>query len=237
MAQEMMTEDAFVAALREARTPAHSGGHPFSKAWKEGRLTRSQLGDWATQQYYYIENVSQMFAALFIRMPDLDARQLVLENLTGEEDENGRHPDILLKFAKACGRDPEMVKTAWLRGEVYPGTMAMRAWTWELATVRELSEAAAGIMIALEGQTPQVYPAYIEAGRAMGFSDDDLEFFHIHTEADIEHEAHGLKICYRYATTPELQTRAIATVKCSARMRYQMLSDLWNSFAMDQAAE
>ncbi|HJO68987.1 MAG TPA: hypothetical protein QF804_04825, partial [Rhodospirillales bacterium] len=46
-----------------------------------------------------------------------------------------------------------------------------------------------------------------------------------------------VKICYRYAPTPELQQRAIATVEVSERMRYSMLSDLWNSFALDQAAE
>ena len=115
--------------------------------------------------------------------------------------------------------------------------MAMRSWIWELATHRELCEAAAGIMVALEGQTPLVYPAYIEACRKLGFSDDEIEFFHIHVEADIEHEDHGLEICHRYATTPELQKRSIAMVHASARMRYNMLTGIWQSFAMDQAAE
>ena len=71
----------------------------------------------------------------------------------------------------------------------------------------------------------------------MGFSDDDLEFFHVHIEADIEHEIHGLEICHRYATTAELQRRAIATVTNSGRMRYNMLTDIWNSTHLDQAAE
>jgi pyrroloquinoline-quinone synthase len=237
MADAMMQKKDFFKALQEARRPAHSSGHPFSNAWKGGELTRSQLGEWATQQYYYIEEVSQMFAALLARLPDLDARLHMLENLVGEETPGARHPDLLLKFAAACGRDPEGVKTAWLDGGIFPGTMAMRSWTWELATHRELCEAAAGIMIALEGQTPYIYPDYIAACGKMGFTDDELEFFHVHVEADIEHEDHGLEICNRYATTPELQRRSLAMVHASARMRYNMLTGLWHSFAMDQAAE
>ena len=219
MTDTLMSKDDFFLALQEARRPAHSSGHPFSNAWKEGHLTKAQLGVWATQQHYYIDIVSQMFAALYARMPDLDARQHLLENLVGEETPGGRHPDILLKFAKSCGVDEDTVRSAWIEGRVLPQTMAMRAWIWELATLRPLNEAAAGIMVALEGQTPHIYPAYIEAGRKMGFSDDDLEFFHIHVEADIEHEDHGLRICHHYSTTPELQQRSIAMVHASASMK------------------
>ncbi len=237
MTGQLIPKDEFIKKLRAARSPAHSKGHPFSVAWKNAELTRGQLGEWAQQQYYYIEEVSQMFAAFFARLPDLDARTHMLENLMGEETPGQRHPDVLLKFAKACGMDPQKVKTAYLRGEILPGTMAMRSWTWELATHRELCEAAAGIMVALEGQTPHIYPPYIEAGRKMGFSEDDLEFFHVHIEADIEHEIHGLEICNRYATTADLQRRAIATVTNSGRMRYNMLTSIRNTFQLDQAAE
>lgn len=237
MSDQMMPKEKFFEALKAARQPVHSGGHPFSSAWKSAELTRDQLGEWATQQYYYIDIVAQMFAALYARLPDLDARAHMLENLIGEETPGQRHPDILLKFAKACGRDPERIKNAYINGEVLPATMGMQAWVWQLSTHAHLCESAAGIMVALEGQTPTIYPPYIEAGRKMGFSDDDLEFFHIHVEADIEHEIHGLEICYRYATSVELQKRAIATVTNSGRMRYNMLTDIWNSTQLDQAAE
>lgn len=233
---EMLSRHDFVQALREARSGALSSAHPFSLAWKNGELGKSQLGLWAMQHYYYIEQVSQQFAALFARLPDLDARQHMLENMLGEETPGARHPDILLKFAKACGRDPQAVKDAALNGEVLPGTMAMRAWVWELAAIRHLAEAAAGIMVALEGQTPTLFPAYIEAGRTMGFSDDDLEFFHIHVEVDTGHESHGLEICHRYATTPDLQRRAIAVVGASARMRLNMLSGIHEAAVVAEAA-
>ena len=69
---------------------------------------------------------------------------------------------------------------------------------------------------------------------------EELQFFHIHIEADEGHEEHGLEICSRYSTTRLLQEQAIATVSTSARMRYRMLDGVWDATAgknQTQAAE
>lgn len=224
----------FQKRLEAARRPTHSGMHPFSQAWIEGRLTREQLGRWATQHYYYIEPIAQQFALLYSRLPDLDARQFLLENLIGEEDPKGRHPDLLLRFAEACGLDRERVKTAELRGEILPTSRAMRCWIWELVSVRSFAEAAAGIMVGLEGQLPTLYPKYVERLRQMGFSDEDLQFFHVHIEGDVEHAHVGLEISERYATSPELQDRAIAAVRASGQMRWSFLSGMHQSIVLGQ---
>ena len=42
----------------------------------------------------------------------------------------------------------------------FPQRGPWRAWIWELSTIRHLAESAAGIMVALEGQLPTLYPAY-----------------------------------------------------------------------------
>lgn len=224
----------FQQQLEAARRPTHSSMHPFSQAWVEGRLTREQIGRWATQHYYYIEPIAQQFALLFSRLPDLDARQFLLENLLGEEDPKGRHPDLLLRFAAACGLDPEAVKTAELRGEILPTTRAMRCWIWELTAVRSYAEAAAGIMVGLEGQLPTLYPKYVDALKQMGFSDDDLEFFYVHIEGDVGHAQIGLEICERYATTHELQQRALAAVRASGQMRWSFLSGMHRAIVLGE---
>ena len=230
--EKLMTRQAFSKALLAARTQRHSGAHPFSLAWADGKLTRAQLGFWAVQHYYYIEQIPQQFGHLFCRLPDLDARHHMLENLIGEEvpDKQGkRHPDLLLKFAQACGVSPRRVSEAADRGDILPGTRAMRSWIYELVAFRELAEAAAGIMVALEGQTPTLYPRYVEACKAMGMNDDDLEFFHVHIENDTHHEGEGLQITYRYAHTPALQLKAVAAVAASARQRLAMLDGIWSA--------
>jgi pyrroloquinoline-quinone synthase len=219
----------FHAALEAARQPQHGGGHPFSRAWAAGELSRAQLGEWALQHFYYIDPIPQQFAQLFARLPDLDARQHLLENLLGEEMPHApgkRHPDLLRKFARACGVNDERIMKAEQNGEILPGTRAMRAWIWELSGIRHLAEACSGIMVALEGQLPTLYPKYVDAMRKMGFTDDELEFFHVHIAGDTEHAHVGLELTSRYATTAELQERAIAAVRSSAAMRYAMLDGI-----------
>ena len=99
-----------------------------------------------------------------------------------------------------------------------------------------MAEAFAGIMVALEGQLPTLYPMLVDAMRKMGFDDDQLEFFHVHIENDPVHEASGLAIASRYASTPELQRQAIAAVRASAQMRYSMLSGMYETLGLRQAA-
>lgn len=236
---KLMGQTEFFAALEAARQPKHGGGHAFSRAWASGELSRAQLGDWAVQHFYYIDPIPQQFAALFARLPDLDARQHLLENLLGEEMPHApgkRHPDLLRKFARACGVSDERILRAEENGEVLPTTRAMRSWIWELSSIRPLGEACAGIMVALEGQLPTLYPKYVEAMRKMGFSDDDMEFFHVHIEGDTEHAHIGLELTARYADTAELQARAIAAVRASAEMRFSMLDGIYNRVVLKQAA-
>jgi pyrroloquinoline-quinone synthase len=224
----LQTQD-FFTALEAARQPMHGGGHPFSRAWSAGELDRTRLGDWAVQHFHYIDPIPQQFAQLFARLPDLDARQHLLENLLGEEMPScpgKRHPDLLRKFARACGVDDARILGAEAAGEILPTTRAMRAWIWELAGIRHIAESCAGIMVALEGQLPTLYPGYLAAMRRMGFSDDELEFFIVHIEGDTEHAHVGLELTARYATTPALQQQAIAAVRASAAMRYSMLDGI-----------
>jgi len=239
MAYPKFGENDFYAALEEARKPKGSGKHPFSKVWSDGGLSRQQLGEWAIQHYYYISAIPQQFAAFYARMPDPMGRHLLMENLVGEEMPHApekSHPNLLLKFARACGLSDETVLAAETDGKILGGTRSMRAWIWELATIRPIHEACAGIMVALEGQLPTLYPGYITAMEKMGFTEDDLEFFHVHVENDVEHARVGLELCYKYAETAQMQHMAIEAVKGSAYLRYTMLSEIQDMLMVKQAA-
>lgn len=229
---DLMDNETFWAAMAEARQSVASIGHPFTKAWANGELTRQQLGDWAVQHYYYIAPVPQHLALLFSRLPDLDGRQHLMENIVGEEmpeTPEKRHPELLVKFAMACGKTREDVEEAEWNGTILPSTRAMAAWTWELTTIRHISEACSGLMVGLEGQLPTLYPKYVAAMEKMGFSDDELEFFHVHIEGDVGHAQTGLELSARYADNPLLRRRAVASVKATAAMRYKMLDGVYDA--------
>src|SRR3546814_12280080 len=102
-------------------------------------------------------------------------------------------------FAKACGLDADAVEAAEEHGQILPGTRAMSAWIWELSTLRSMHDACSGIMVALEGQLPTLYPTYIAAMAKMGFSDADLEFFPVHVENDVAHAEVGMTLYHSFA--------------------------------------
>lgn len=235
----MLAEKDFYAALEEARKPRGSGKHPFSLAWSEGKLSRAQLGQWAVQHYYYISAIPQQFAALYARMDDTQGREMLMENLAGEEPPHApekSHPKLLRNFAITCGLKDADVLGAEARGEILPATRAMRSWIWELASIRPLHESCAGIMVALEGQLPTLYPGYISAMEKMGFTTEELEFFHVHVENDEEHAEVGLQLCHRYADTEHKQQMAIQAVRGSASLRYNMLSEIRDAISVSKAA-
>jgi pyrroloquinoline-quinone synthase len=235
----MMSKAEFIRALEAARSVKHSQQHPWTRLWADGKLSRQQLGAWARQHSYYIDPIPQQFAVLYSRLPDLDARQHLMENLLGEEMPHApekRHPDLLRKFTRAAGVSDDDMFATEERGEVLAATRAMRAWIWELVSVRTIAEACAGIMVALEGQLPTLFPRLVDVMKSSGFSDDDLEFFHVHIVHDVEHAHVGLELATRYADTPALQAKAIAAVHGSTQLRYGMLDDIHEAFAVRRAA-
>jgi len=216
----------FRARLDAARTQASSEVHSFSRDWAAGKLSKRQMGFWAMQHWYYIDRVPQQFGVMYARCPDVDARLIILDNLIGEEAAGGRHPDLLLDFAEACGYPKDEVRRADRDGRILPTARGMRAWIEELVQSRHIVEQAAGIMVALEGQLPTMYRSYVDACKAMGFDDRALRFFTVHIAGDVEHAGVGYELCERYATTPELEERAIGACRASAQMRLAHLDGI-----------
>jgi pyrroloquinoline-quinone synthase len=220
--------------LDQARSASSSLDHTFSQLWAAGKLNRRQMGFWALQHWYYISRIPQQFGIMYVRCPDVDTRLFILENLIGEEDNNGRHPDLLLDFAEACGYSKAEVERADRDGRILPSTRGMRAWIEELVQSRHIVEQAGGIMVALEAQLPDMYTKYVEACRAIGFADDELRFFTVHIEGDEEHAGVGYELVERYATTPELEDLAVGATRASAQMRIAYLEGITR--ALDELA-
>lgn len=214
----------FRARLDTSRQASSSLEHSFSQDWAAGRLSPKQMGFWALQHWYYIDRIPQQFGIMYARCPDVDTRLFILANLVGEEAESGRHPDLLLDFAEACGYAKDEVRRADREGRILPSTRAMRAWIEELVQSRHIVEQAGGIMVALEGQLPALYTQYRAACRAKGMKDAKaLQFFTVHIEGDEEHADVGYQLCERYATSPELEEMAVGACRASAQMRVAYL--------------
>ena len=224
------TAQSFRARLEEAVRGGHSQLHPFTEAWVNGALSRRQLGEWARQHYHYVGRFSQWCALVYGRCADQEARDFLLENMW-EEEMGTRHSDLLIRFAEACGFTRDDV----LNVEVLPSTRALTAWCYEVATARSFLEAAAGLLVGLESQTPGIYrrntPPLLEK---YGFTRDEVEFFLVHQVADEDHGERGYQIVMRHATTPELQDLAVRTVREATAMRWQYMSGLYRRFVLGE---
>jgi pyrroloquinoline-quinone synthase len=220
----------FRARLEEAVRGQHSQMHPFTDAWVSGQLTRPQLGEWARQHYHYVGKFSQWCGTVYGRCPDQEARDFLLENMW-EEEMGNRHSELLIRFAEACGFSRDDV----LNVDVLPTTRGLTAWCYEMANAHSFLEAAAGLLVGLESQTPGIYrrntPPLLEK---YGFTEREVEFFIVHQTADEDHGERGYQIVERHATTPALQDLAVRTVREATAMRWQYMGGLHRRFVLGE---
>jgi pyrroloquinoline-quinone synthase len=222
----MVATAPFRARLEEAVRGQHSQMHPFTDAWVNGQLTRSQLGEWARQHYHYVGNFSLWCGTVYGRCPDQEARDFLLENMW-EEEMGNRHSELLIRFAEACGFSRDDV----LSVDVLPTTRGLTAWCYEMANAHSFLEAAAGLLVGLESQTPGIYrrntPPLLEK---YGFSEREAEFFIVHQTADEDHGERGYQIVERHCATDAMRAEAVDQVRQATEMRWQYMSGLYRAY-------
>jgi len=163
-------------------------GHPFYRAWTEGRLPLDTLRAYARQYFHHVEAFPCAVSAVHSACPDRDGRRMLAENLAEEEGiDAGKqdHAALWLMFARGLGESEEAVRAQRLN----PETQAL------VDTFRKMSRqsyaAGLGALYAYESQFPDVAQAKIEGLiDRYGIDDEEtLRFFRVHESADVEHSA------------------------------------------------
>ena len=176
--------------------------HPFYTKWTEGGLEREQIGAYARQYFHHVEAFPRYLSATHSRCPDIAARQVLLENLSDEEDGSEHHPELWLRFAEGVGttRDEVRSEAPLPETESLVGTFFERAYA--------SYEEGLGALYAYERQVPAVAEQKIESlRRHYGVSDErSLQFFRVHLEADVHHANATQELMERL--TPAQQARA-----------------------------
>jgi len=160
--------------------------HPFYRAWSEGRLTKSMLGDYAAQYFHHVDAFPQAVSAVHSTCPARDGRRMLAENLAEEEglgDGRTDHASLWLSFAAGLGVDEKTARAVALNPETLGLISAFRALSHK--------SYAAGLaaLYAYERQLPDVATTKIEGlERFYGVRDPDtVRFFTVHQAADVEH--------------------------------------------------
>lgn len=160
--------------------------HPFYQAWSHGQVEMGTLRDYAGQYYQFERSFPKYVAAAYARIDDPVGRRALLGNLMDEEGRDPTHPELWLRFAEGLGLSREEVERA------VPARATQRLLaTYDRHAVRGSAASALGAIYSYES----IFPA-VAAEKARGLAafygvqdERALEFFRVHTAADVEHSA------------------------------------------------
>jgi pyrroloquinoline-quinone synthase len=158
--------------------------HPFYVAWREGRLTRAALSDYAAQYYRHVRAFPTYLSALHARCDEIATRQVLLANLRDEEEGPENHPELWLRFAEAVGCDRESAESSATWPETESAVATFRRAVSEGPIARGLAA-----LYAYESMVPAVSDEKIR-GLAEHYGvagSPAVDYFEIHRSLDVEH--------------------------------------------------
>jgi pyrroloquinoline-quinone synthase len=212
----MSEKSRFRKELEDAILERHCANHPMTGIWARGELGRDALRGWAVEHYHWVSHMSTPNFYICAHAPK-DVINLQVDNFGDENDDERPHLDIVLRFAEANGADIDEVK----KGRGLPTTRAWVDWLTKTALNESWIAGIAATRVGTESQSPLLYSKVLPALREKyKFSEDEIEHFWLHSEADIEHGDRGFSALERHCTTRELQDEAIHFARESARMRW-----------------
>jgi pyrroloquinoline quinone (PQQ) biosynthesis protein C len=172
-----------------------------------GALPVSTIRAWVAQQYQYVHAFPAWFGAMLGKASDSETREALMLNILEERT----HPALWLQLTRAWGlSDDEVFAT-----ELCPEMQALNDYLWLVTRDGHIAEAAAAVGVALEGMSKAVIdrvgPAlhrYYHGRDGVVLDRFGLMWLEAHATADPEHSREGAVVVARYATTPELRSRA-----------------------------
>ncbi|MFN2614453.1 MAG: TenA family transcriptional regulator [Actinomycetota bacterium] len=185
---------------------------PYMREFANGRIEKERLARFAQSYCYQVDNFKRCVAAVYANAEPRDVRELMLENLEeehGEGDPARDHAQLVARFGRALGAsvpDPFDVEPI----------AESREWVDRILRVCLQSHFVVGLAAlsyGIEARTrTMAFLGTIYRDR-YGVSEDDLEFFFMHLEADEEHAGRAIEMIRKYCTTEELLEQSKAAVR------------------------
>jgi len=181
--------------------------HKFYVMWSEGKLSLDSLNGYSKEYFQLIKAVPSFVGAIRETSPtnfrnEIDANQ----------SEEAEHIKPWMKFAGAVG-----VSQAELEG--YNGLEKTRQAITTLSSLMDTFEGGASAMYALEQEIPKISLSKIDGLRKFYniSSDEAIEYFRLHSEADIRHAATWRRILEKIPQEREEELFKIASKSVSAQ--------------------
>jgi pyrroloquinoline-quinone synthase len=202
--------------------------HPFYKVWTEGKLSQEALREYAKQYYQFVYHFPTFISAIHSNAPTLSDRQRLLGNLMDEELGEKNHPQLWLQFCDALNVPTEKVKAAL----PLPETEELNRTFRTLCQKKSFAEGVAALY-AYESQIPAVSDEKIQTlAKFYGISKpEEIEFFTVHREADIEHSRISQEILDSLIDETD-RAKALQAAKKLSKSLWKFLDGMYENFVV-----
>lgn len=192
----MYTPEALLTHLNPISANYNLVAHPFMVRFAAGGFNAEQIRWWAKKMLPGSNRFNQSFLLATSMAADVEDRVILLDNVYSEHGslEAGKaHVQLYMRFMAAIGCKNISVYED-------DGSDRIPALAFKRFQV-DINESFAGILarfLAIETVLPDLFPQYIKGLRQVfPVNDDDIEYFHIHSELDPTHQADLLQVIAR----------------------------------------
>jgi pyrroloquinoline-quinone synthase len=201
--------------------------HPFYQKWNEGKLSLGELQDYAKQYYHFVKHFPMFVSSVHSYCDNKEVRKMLVENIADEDGYKtgvSDHPELWMNFANALGVSEKEAESVEVVDEVKRSIDGF----YNLCRSNDYRTGLAALY-GYEKQIPEVSKVKIE--RLKKFynidSENAIEFFAVHHEADIFHSKAELDAILESCKTEEDQKNILSTVERSAGLYWQMLDGVY----------
>jgi pyrroloquinoline-quinone synthase len=219
----------FFRALDERIAKYDLLSHPFYRAWSAGKLSRSELREYAQHYYHHLQAFPSHLAALGLRLEDGELRRVVLSNMCDEkgvEDRQGRasvpHAELWLDFAEGMGSTRNL---DWH----YPVEEIRQLVAYFQQVASEgLPEEALAAFYAYESQVPRIAKEKNQGLHgAYGADHETCGYFSLHATADLYHaRVWREQLGKRVAENPAVAEKALDAAEKTAHMLWRAMDGI-----------
>ncbi len=164
--------------------------HPFYQMWSDGKLSQESLAGYSKEYFQLVKAVPSFMTPIIEQAPDS-----VLGELIANQQEESDHVKPWIDFAGELGVSEDELTS-------YTGLSKTRKAVTDLNELMNTYEGGACAMYAFEKEIPKISQTKLD-GLAEFYgitSDEAIEYFKLHTEADIRHTASWKNILEKSST-------------------------------------
>jgi pyrroloquinoline-quinone synthase len=180
--------------------------HQFYVMWNEGTLTLESLSGYSKEYFQLVKAIPA-----FVNMI-MENASYGKDTIAANQKEESEHMSSWMKFAGSLGVSQREL-------EQYNGLEKTRQAVSNLSKLMTTFEEGTAAMYALEQEIPKISLSKIDGLRKFYniTTDDAIEYFRLHTEADIRHAALWRKILEKTSIENEEELFNIASKSIAAQ--------------------